>query len=44
MNKKQYMKPEMRVVKLRQKHQILQVSNYGVQKSLQTEEIVEEAW
>ena len=45
MTKKAYMKPTLKVVELRQKHQILvgSVDQYGMNKSLQDEE-VDEGW
>lgn len=45
MTKKEYMKPSMKVVELRQKHHILvgSLDSNGMNKSLQNEE-VDEAW
>ena len=45
MIKKEYMKPTLKVVELRQMHQILvgSVDQYGMNKSLQDEE-VDEGW
>ena len=48
MIKKEYMKPTLKVVELRQKHQILvgSVDQYGMNRRLQDEEVdeVEDAW
>ena len=43
MTKKEYMKPDMKVVKLRHRCQILGGSPYGMKSSLQEEE-VDEGW
>ena len=45
MTKKAYMKPATNVVKIQQRACILSTSdNYGMSKSLQTEQTVEKAW
>ena len=41
MNKKEYMTPEMEVVKIQQQSQILSGSNFGVNDTLQGEEVEE---
>lgn len=41
MTKKEYLKPEMEVVKIQQQSQILAGSNFGVNETLQGEEVEE---
>jgi len=41
MNKKEYMTPEMEVVKFQQQCQIMAGSNFGVNDTLQSEEVEE---
>ena len=43
MTKKAYMKPTMNVVKIQQQH-VICASEYGMNKSLQTEQTVDKAW
>ena len=43
MTKKAYMKPATNVVKIQQQH-VICASEYGMNKSLQTEQTVDKAW